>query len=377
MLEVVGLSCPSPDGFIENVNFHIAKGDFFVLFGPDNSGKTELINTILGISKQYAGTVTYQERNRKKLSIKERKQIRYVPDEILMLYGVKAKKYLSKIAKQYHMKDKEKIKSLIEYFDIDVNEYLTEMTYEGNKLVSIIAALLTSPELLILDEPFNFLLDESSDKLLAYLKEKNNEGMTILLVAEHFEDAKEYANSYFYINEGEPIEEGRIAPDWIPPKKIVFHNPNYEKMEQLFGPPDETYRTDYTYICDLPWEEIGKRITECGMEKRVTVKQARMDEILDVKYKKQPESTEETVEEAEVIPKKKKKLLNRMKKEKVTDELAPVMKEEDTIEQLASATKEENATEQLVNVTKDAETVNELTSTAKEDKIIEVKEKTE
>ena len=40
----------------------------------------------------------------------------------------------------------------------------------------------------------NFLLDESSDKLLAYLKEKNNEGMTILLVAEHFEDASTIAD---------------------------------------------------------------------------------------------------------------------------------------------------------------------------------------
>lgn len=301
MLEVVGLSCPVPDGFIENVNFHIDKGDFFVLFGPDNSGKTELIHTILGISKQYAGTVTYQGCNRKKLSLKDRKQIRYVPDEILMLYGVKVKKYLSKIAKQYHIKDKEKINALIEYFDIDVNEYLTEMTYEGNKLVSIIAALLTSPELLILDEPFNFLLEEASEKLLTYLKEKNNEGMTILLVAEHFEDAEEYANSYFYIKEGEPIEEGRVAPNWIPPKKLVFHNPNYEKMEQLFGTPDETYRTDYTYISDLSWEEIGKRITECGMEKRVTVKQARMEEILDVKYKEQSETTEESMEDVETV----------------------------------------------------------------------------
>lgn len=299
MLEVAGLSCPFPDGFIENVNFHIDKGDFFILFGPDNSGKTELINTILGISKRYAGTVTYQGCHTKKLSFRQRKEIRYVPDEILMLHGVKVKTYLSGIARQYHIGDKEKIKNLLEYFDIDANEYLTEMTYEGNKLVSIISALITSPELLILDEPFNFLLEEASEKLLTYLKEKNNEGMTILLIAEHFEDAEENANRYFYIKEGTPIEEGNIAPDWMPPKKIVLHNPDYEKMEKVFGTPADTYRTEYTYISDLSWENIGQKITECGMEKHVTVTQARMEEILDIKYKEQPKITEETLQTVE------------------------------------------------------------------------------
>lgn len=298
MLKVTGLSC----NMAEQIEFHIDAGDFYVLFGPDDSGKTEIINAIMGVSKRFAGSVLYEDKEMKKLSMKERKEIRYVPDEILMLYGVRVKKYLNSIAKTYQIKDKEQINQLIDYFEIDVKEYLTEMTYEGNKLVSIIGALLTSPKLLILDEPFNFLTDAMSERLLAYLKQKNEEGMTILLVSEHFEDVDENANSYVYIKEGAFINEDRVAKDWIPPKKVVFRKVNVEKMKGLFGVPDSVYREEYTYLSELSWEEIGQKVTACGMEKNVVVQSARMEEILDIRCEKEElkEKEEEVVIETQV-----------------------------------------------------------------------------
>lgn len=292
MLRVTGLSCD----MAENIEFHIDAGDFYVLFGPDDSGKTEIINAIMGVSRRYGGSVLYEGKEIKKLSRKERKTIRYVPDEILMLYGMKVKKYLRKMAKTYQVKDKELVASLVDYFQIDTKEYLTEMTYEGNKLVSIIGALLTSPKLLILDEPFNFLTEEMSEKLLSYLKKKNEEGMTILLVSEHYEDADENANSYVYIKEGELIQEDRVVKDWIPPKKVVFRKVDVDKMKELFGEPDSVDREEYTYLSELSWEEIGEKVTACGMEKNVVVKSARMGEILDIHCKKE-EKQENEIEE--------------------------------------------------------------------------------
>ena len=294
MLKVTGLSC----SMAEQIEFHMDTGDFYVLFGPDDSGKTEIINAIMGITKRYAGSVLYEGKEIKKLSMKERKTIRYVPDEILMLYGVRVKKYLKNMARTYQVKDKELVAQLVEYFEIDTKEYLTEMTYEGNKLVSIIGALLTSPKLLILDEPFNFLTEEMSEKLLSYLKKKNEEGMSILLLLEHFEDADENANSYVYIKEGELIHEDRVPNDWIPPKKIVFRKVDVDKMKKLFGEPDSIHREEYTYLSEFSWEEIGEKVTACGMEKNVVVQSARMDEILDIRCKK--EETQEVVTEQQV-----------------------------------------------------------------------------
>ncbi len=296
MLKVTGLSC----SMAEQIEFHMNAGDFYVLFGPDDSGKTEIINAIMGVSKRYAGSVLYEGKEIKKLSMKERKTIRYVPDEILMLYGVKVKKYLKTMAKTYGVKDKEFITWLVDYFEIDTKEYLTEMTYEGNKLVSIIGALLTSPKLLILDEPFNFLTEEMSEKLLSYLKKKNEEGMSILLLSEHFEDADENANAYVYIKEGELIKEDCVPNGWIPPKKIEFRKVDVDKMKGLFGEPDSVHREEYTYLSELSWEEIGEKVTACGMEKHVVVQSARMGEILDIRCKKE-EKQEQENEIEEVI----------------------------------------------------------------------------
>lgn len=300
MLKVTNLSAPMVDGMVE---FHLEQGDFFVLFGPDDSGKTELLQAMLGLTKPYAGMAEFAGKDIRRLSMAERKKIRFVPDEILMLYGVKVKKYLNSLAKTYKVADKGLINELVEYFEIDETEYLTEMTYEGNKLVSIIGALLTMPELLILDEPFNFLSAEMSARLLKYLRKRCDEGMTLLLASEHFEDADELANSYFYLRDGEPVKEGRIPADWIPPKKLVIRKAEPERIKAAFGEPEEIDRDAFIYIRELSWEEIGKRISACGIEKNVTVKTARLEEILDVEHPPKeevadaPEEEEKNVED--------------------------------------------------------------------------------
>ena len=161
------------------------------------------------------------------------------------------------------------------------------------------------------NEPFNFLSEEMSERLLSYLRKRCDEGMTLLLASEHFEDANELANSYFYLRDGEPVKEDRIPEGWIPPKKLVIKNTDMERVRAAFGEPDDTDRDAYIYIKNLSWEEIGKRITDCGIEKNVTVKTARMEEILDVEYPPKEEIPEETVEEQA-----KKKSRKKAKKEK-------------------------------------------------------------
>lgn len=265
MLEAKNISIYSNNINIEDISFKVDEGDFFVIFGPDDSGKTELLNAIMGIIPCHAGKFYYREKSMNALSIKDRKSIRFVPDDILLLQNMRAKDYLKHIAATYRVKEVDFMESLIKYFDIDVSEKLTDMTFESNKLVAIIGALMTFPEFLILDEPFNFLTASACKKLLNMLKKFNDKGMTILITAENFEDLDNRCNRLMYINEGKLIQKCRIRKDTDSYKSLTIRSKNFKQIEQYLGQPFKTDDSTRTYICGYDFNKISSIIKKCNI----------------------------------------------------------------------------------------------------------------
>lgn len=282
MLEVKNAFIYSNNVNIEDISFQIDKGDFFVIFGPDDSGKTELLNAIMGISSLYSGSINYCEQNIRKLSIKKRKSIRFVPDDTLLLQNLRVKDYLKHIASTYHIKEIEFMKSLIQYFDIDISEKLTNMTYENNKLVAIIGALMTFPEFLILDEPFNFLTSETSIKLLNMLKKFNDKGMTILIAVENYEELDNRCNRLMYLNDGKLIRKCKIRKDTDSYKAITIKATNYKQLEQYFGQPFKINNSSRTYICGYEFDKINTILKKCNIhDNNITINTASIKDALD------------------------------------------------------------------------------------------------
>lgn len=282
MLEAKNISIYSNNINIEDISFKVDEGDFFVIFGPDDSGKTELLNAIMGIIPSHAGKFYYREKSMNVLSIKDRKSIRFVPDDILLLQNMRAKDYLKHIAATYRVKEVDFMESLIKYFDIDVSERLTDMTFESNKLVAIIGALMTFPEFLILDEPFNFLTASACKKLLNMLKKFNDKGMTILITAENFEDLDNRCNRLMYINEGKLIQKCRIRKDTDSYKSLTIRSKNFKQIEQYLGQPFKIDDSTRTYICGYDFNKISSIIKKCNIaDSDINISTASIKDALD------------------------------------------------------------------------------------------------
>ena len=202
---MTGLSYAQGDIQLNNINLEVTSGDFYIICGPDDAGKTEILNAIMGINIPATGQITYKEDNVKRLSLAKRRTIRFVPDEILMEKNVTGAKYLGDILKRYGAKDDIGVEQLLQYFGVNADELLMEMTFEDNKMVYILGALMTAPELLILDEPSNFLTEVTMSKLLKLLQKLNACGMTILMATESYEQAEEYCSKYMYLKDGEVV----------------------------------------------------------------------------------------------------------------------------------------------------------------------------
>lgn len=285
MLKVIGLSYSDGDIQLNNINLEVDKRDFYIICGPDDSGKTELLNAIMGINVPVAGQVLYKEEKMNRLSFTKRRTIRFVSDEILMEKQMTATQYFSSIRRRYGSKDDIGVEQLLQYFEVDANEPLMDMTFEDNKMVYILGALMTAPELLILDEPANFLTEATMSKLLKLLNKLNSCGMTILIATESYEQTKEYCNKYMYLKDGQVVSVSEAPKQVDTYRSIVVQGGNTRLLDGMFGEPVSVEGDRRTYVTKRSLPQIGIIISKSGLkEKDARIGTITMEEMLDMGY---------------------------------------------------------------------------------------------
>lgn len=176
-----------------NISLSIKKGDFIGLIGPNGSGKTTLIKLILGLYKPIKGTIKICGKNINNFS--EWQKIGYVPQKAthfsatfpatvqeIVLTGILSNKTFPK---KYNSKD---YKTAFEFLKkVEMQDYLHkrigELSSGQQQRVLIARALVTNPEILILDEPTTGVDQNTQNKFYDLLGELNKEGISILLIS--------------------------------------------------------------------------------------------------------------------------------------------------------------------------------------------------
>jgi zinc transport system ATP-binding protein len=172
------------DIILDDVSFEIEKGDFFGIIGPNGAGKTTLFNCMLGLNKDYSGTIKIFNKEIKKDYKKIYKKIGYIPQtnnfDHRFPATVKEIIQLGTIGKKV---DREKIDELLELTGI--SEYLSrrigDLSGGQQQRVMITKALIHEPELLILDEPAT-AIDANVLKLFYKLLIKLNKEKNITII---------------------------------------------------------------------------------------------------------------------------------------------------------------------------------------------------
>ena len=85
-------------------------------------------------------------------------------------------------------------------------------------MLTIARALMTNPELLMLDEPSEGLAPLIVGKVLEIIQEIKKEGLTILMVEQNIEATKLVADRYYILQQGQNVFEGGHAEFWSQPK---------------------------------------------------------------------------------------------------------------------------------------------------------------
>ena len=170
---------------LEKLDLKVNNGEILALVGPNGAGKTTLIKSLVGINLDFEGEVIFEQVNLKKDDINYKKLLGYVADEPMLIDYLTGRQYLNFIADVFEISMDDRKKKMEKYINLfNLQDFIDSLinTYShGNKQkLVIVAALIHSPKLLILDEPFVGLDPQAIVILKDILKDLRKSGVIVV-----------------------------------------------------------------------------------------------------------------------------------------------------------------------------------------------------
>lgn len=201
---------------LSNVHFSVEKGEFVAIMGESGSGKTTLLNIIATLDKPTSGDILLNGTSIFSISEKEaaafrRNNLGFVFQDFNLLDTLTLKEniFLPLVlsGKSYdEMVDR--LKPIAERLRIAniLGKYPYEVSGGEKQRTAIARALITSPQIILADEPTGALDSKSSSQLLKAFSDINEAGHTILMVT-HSAKAASYAKRVLFIKDGEVFHQ--------------------------------------------------------------------------------------------------------------------------------------------------------------------------
>ena len=195
---------------LKNISLSVQPGKITAIVGPNGSGKTTIIKSILGLVKPDSGDITINSKS----VIGEylyRKNIGYMPQVASFPENLTVQEVIKMIS---DLRD-EKIN--IESNLIDILNLIPEMSKQiknlsgGNKQkLSAYIALIFNPSIIILDEPTAGLDPVASSNLKQRILEERTKGKTIILTSHIMSEIEELADNILFLIDGRIVFDGEV-----------------------------------------------------------------------------------------------------------------------------------------------------------------------
>jgi len=213
----------SEEYLLDDISFDSKSGEILSFYGLMGSGRTELLEIIMGLNKDFDGSIYLENNKLKQTSISKRisNGIVLVPEDrqgqgLVQCLSVLSNTLLSKISKKisdFFLKsnqEKKAVNNAIDYLGIKVSNFdnlITSLSGGNQQKVVIAKALETNPKLLMLDEPTRGVDIGAKQEIFYIMKKLADKGLSIIFVSSEIKEVLAVADRVLVLAKGKITKE--------------------------------------------------------------------------------------------------------------------------------------------------------------------------
>lgn len=200
---------------VDGLSVTVPQGCFFGFLGPNGAGKTTTIKMLMGLAQPDSGTLRVLGMPMPEHSLEIRKEIGPVPDDSLLFDYLTGTEYLDFVGRLYGLSRpsaKERSRELLELMQLDEHprKLIGEYSKGMRKRIAMAAALIHSPRLFLMDEPFEGVDAVGARLMKDILLQQVHRGATVFLTSHVLEVVERLCDRIAIISRGKVIAQGTV-----------------------------------------------------------------------------------------------------------------------------------------------------------------------
>ena len=224
---------------VENLSLTIPVGTFFGFLGPNGAGKSTTIACLTGLLDPTIGSVRLLGEAFHSGSADLKRRIGVMPENLGLFDSLYAHEFLAFQGQIYGLDEataRRRTNELLEAMELtgQGKKPLNEFSAGMRKRVAFAAAVIHSPEILFLDEPFESIDPSGVALMKQWLRRFTAQGRTVFLTTHVLETAERICERAAIVKaKGQIVWEGDLSP-LAADRPVVFDNQEFDTLEKLF-----------------------------------------------------------------------------------------------------------------------------------------------
>jgi len=227
LIEVNGLASGYVKGLniLQGVDLVLKENEVVSIIGPNGAGKSTLLKAIMGLIPIFGGKIYFKGNELIEIKSHElvQKGIAYVPQVSNVFQSLTIEENLEMglwSTKNEHSNLFKEIYSMFPILKEKRNERAGNLSGGQRQLLALGRALISKPNVLLLDEPSAGLSPKAINEVFQYIKSINESGVGILLVEQNAKRALSFCNRGYVLDQGRNAYTG-LGKDLLKDKKVI------------------------------------------------------------------------------------------------------------------------------------------------------------
>jgi ABC-2 type transport system ATP-binding protein len=200
---------------VENVNLRVSSGQFFGFLGPNGAGKSTTIKMLTGLLAPSAGAIEILGLDLLRNTVEVKRQIGVVPEGMALFTRLTGWEYLNFVGRMYGLDrttTRNRAEELLDFMQLadQPKKLITDYSHGMQKKLALAAAVIHSPRVLFLDEPFEGVDAIAAGTLKTMLQSMIAKGATIFLTSHVLEIVERLCSHVAIIDKGRLVAQGSL-----------------------------------------------------------------------------------------------------------------------------------------------------------------------